>query len=401
MSDDETLVAEALGARPLTTDDEEALSRVEHFVSRHDFAAQGRPRLAAELLTAGVFAAAVVSVILALTRHTAPAPAGPTHPVVSATASPTASPMPAITSTIVGAPPLILYWVGTTNQSYEFAARTYAGGPAGSLVIPTSDYGFTIAPDGSKVLDGTQIIGVRGSLIGDIVWTSPTSPIWADDSAHLCGATYNPGGQATLVEFDVTGNARMVTILGPSSSQTAWFVLACSPSADRAVVVIQGNGPRATIEVIRLSTGARTGSHVVTDALSEVASHDGRIIAVSEPSGITIRDVATWQLRARIVRWGSQAGFPLIGSAIMMSWDGSRIVVDGGGASGAFHPMWFVDWAADRNVLASASFPGLFAGQAGGTVPLVQGSSFFIEAGSGGNTMYLLQDNGKLKKIAG
>jgi hypothetical protein len=401
VSDDETLVAEALGARPLTTDDEEALSRVELFVSRHDFAAQRRPRLAAELLTAGVFAAAVVSIILALTRHTAPTPAGPTHPVVSAAASPTASPMPASTSTVMAAPPLILYWVGTTNQSYEFAARTYAGGSAGTLVIPTSDYGFTIAPDGSKVLDGMQIIGVRGSLIGGIVWTSPTSPIWADDSAHLCGATYNPGGQANLVEFDMTGNARMVTVLGQSSSQTAWFVLACSPSADRAVVVTQGNGPMATIEVIRLSTGARIGSHSVTDALSEVASHDGRIIAVSEPSGITIRDVATWQLRARIVRWGSQAGFPLIGSAIMMSWDGSRIVVDGGGASGAFHPMWFVDWAADRNVLASASFPGLSAGQAGGTVPLVQGSSFFIEAGSGGNTMYLLQDNGKLKKIAG
>jgi hypothetical protein len=404
MNDDDGAIAEALNARPLTVGEGEALARVEHFVSRHDFVAQRRPRLAAELLVAGVFAAAIVSVILAVTRHapTSPSPVRPPQPAVSSRATPTPSALPVITSTVVGSPPLILYWVGTTVQSYQFEARTYAGRSAGSLVIPTSGDGFEIAPNGARVLDGKQIINVQGSVTGSIAWTSPNLPMWADDSAHLCGATYNPGGQATLVEFDMSGNARTVTVLGPSSSQTSWFVLACSPSADRAVVVEQGNNPVvATIEVIRLSTGAHLGSHVVTDALSEVVSHDGRIVAVSESSGIAIRDVATWQLRARIVRWGSQAGLPLIGSATMMSWDGSRILIDGGGASGADHPMWFVDWAHDRNVLTSGSSPGPLLSGPGDVVPLIQGSSFFIRTGPTGDTLYLLRDNGSLQKIAG
>jgi hypothetical protein len=403
MSDDEGIIGESLNARPLTAEEEGALSRVEHFVARHDFASHGHPQLAAEVLIAGAFAAAIVSVILAVTRHTppSPSPVRPPSPVVSAPATATPSPVPAITSTIIGSPPLILYWIATANQSYQLAARTYAGRPAGSLVIPYSDNGFEIAPDGSRVLDTQQIISVRGSLLGSIAWTVPTLPMWADDSAHLCGATYNPGGQAALVEFDASGTARTVTELGPSSSQTSWFVLACSPSADSAVVVEQGSGPVATIDVIRLSTGARLGSHVVTNALSEVASHDGRIIAVNESQGIAIRDVSTWRLLARIVRWGSQAGFPLIGSATIVSWDGSRILIDGGGAGGGFHPMWFVDWATDRNVLTSAAFPGVFAGAVGGIVPLAQGSSFFITAGAGGNALYLLHDNGRLERIAG
>jgi hypothetical protein len=256
MADDDAAICEVLNPRPLTVEDEDALSRVEHFVSRHDFVSERRPRVAAELLVAGVVAAAIASVTLALTRHVppVPVPAGSSPPAVSSPATPTPSQVAAITSTVVASPPLVLYWVGTTDQSYQLTARTYAGQSAGSLVIPYSGHGFETAPDGSRVLDGQQIISARGSVIGSIVWTFPTLPTWADDSAHLCGATYSPGGQATLVELDMSGNARTVTNLGPSSSQS-WQVLACSPSADRAVLVGQNNGPLETIESIRLSTG--------------------------------------------------------------------------------------------------------------------------------------------------
>src|SRR6185437_1131930 len=116
---------------------------------------------------------------------------------------------------------------------------------------------------------------------------------------------------------------------------------------------------------------------------SVIASHDCGIIAVSEPSGIAIRDASNWALRARVVRWGSQAGYPLIGAASVISWDGSRILVDGGGASGADHPMWIVNWANDRNVVSSASSPAVFAGATGAIVPLMEGGSFLIPSGNG------------------
>jgi hypothetical protein len=408
VSNDEDVIGEVLGSRPLTVQDEDALARAEHFVSRHDFAPHRHPRLAAELLVAGVLAAAIATVILVLTRHVppAPVPAGSTPPAVSSQATSTPSPVVAITSTVVASPPLILYWARTTDQSYELTARTYSGQSAGSLVIPYGNYGFEIAPNGSRVLDGHQIISVHGSVIGSIAWTFATLPVWADDSAHLCGATYSPNGQSTLVEFDQSGDARTVTNLGPSSSQTSWQVLACSPGSNRAVVVKQGNNIAETIEVVRLSTGALLSSHVIADATAgastPVASHDGSIIAVNESSGIAVRDGATWALLARIVRWGSQAGFPLIGSALMTSWDGSRLLIDGGGASGASHPMWFVDWRDGTNVLTSALSPSVFEGAYGGIVPSVQGgAAFFIAGGATGDTLYLLHNNGGLQKLAG
>jgi hypothetical protein len=40
--------------------------------------------------------------------------------------------------------------------------------------------------------------------------------MWADDSHHLCGVTYAPGGQAQLVVFDMAGSSRTVTQVGPS-----------------------------------------------------------------------------------------------------------------------------------------------------------------------------------------
>jgi hypothetical protein len=408
VSNDDEVIAEVLGSRHLTLEDEEAVSRVQHFVSRHDFASHRHPRLAAELLVAGVVAAAIATFILVLTRHEppTPVPAGPTPPAVSSPATPTPSLVPAITSTVIASPPLILYWV-STDPSYRLAALSYSGRSEGALVVPYSGAGFEIAPDGSKVLDGDQIIGVHGASFSSIVWTGGNLPMWGDDSAHLCGIAndLSPGGRTTLVEFNTAGARRTVRDLGPTPSQTSWQVLACSPEADRAVVVQQGNYPLETIQVIRLSTGALLASHVVADASSgvgtPVASHDGRIIAVNESWGIAVRNGSTWALLARIVRWGSQEGYPLIGSATMMSWDGSRVVIDGGGASGADHPTWVVDWVHNRNVLTSASSPGVLSNGVGDIVPLLPGSSFFISGGPAGDTLYVLHDNGKLQKLAG
>lgn len=400
-------IRDALAERPLTTRDENAMAQIRHFVSARQFAEPLRPRLAMELLVAGVLAAAALTVIIALERPAAhtPTPAGPTLPLATASTGPSAPPSatatPAVVSTVTARPPLVLYYVPpSSGDVIQLYARTYAGKLAGTLVIPYFDMGYDVAPDGSKVLDGNQIISVNGSTIGHIAWTYPTLPVWADDSAHLCGVTYQPGGLAKLVLFDMSGASRTVATIGPSTATTAWTVIACSPGADRAVLA-GGVNTEDSIVTVRLSTGARISTHTLAPNPSwglPIASHDGRIIAVSDASGIAIRDDASWTLRARVVRWGSQAGYPLIGAAVLISWDGSRILVDGGGASGADHPMWIVDWATDRNVLSTVSSPAIFAGTVGAIVRLTEGSSFLIPSGDG--KTYLLHDDGKLVQVS-
>ena len=86
MSDDVDVIAETLTSRPLTQTEEATLARVEQFVSHHDFAAQQRPRLALEILMAGVAAAVAVTLIVALTHPSLPTPSPAHHtPVPTAT----------------------------------------------------------------------------------------------------------------------------------------------------------------------------------------------------------------------------------------------------------------------------------------------------------------------------
>ncbi|MFI5286010.1 MAG: YncE family protein [Candidatus Dormibacteria bacterium] len=91
MSDDVDVIAETLTSRPLTQTEEATLARVEQFVSHHDFAAQQRPRLALEILMAGVVAAVAVTLIVALTHPSLPTPS-PAHHTPVPTATVTASP---------------------------------------------------------------------------------------------------------------------------------------------------------------------------------------------------------------------------------------------------------------------------------------------------------------------
>ena len=139
MSDDVDVMPEALSTRAFTQAEEVALTRVEQFVSQHDFVAQRRPRFALELLIAGVVAAVAVTLIVALTRHSplTPSPAHHTPlPTATATANPP-TPSPTASSTVVAPPPLAIFFTATTNELYQLQARTYSGAPAGSLTVPT------------------------------------------------------------------------------------------------------------------------------------------------------------------------------------------------------------------------------------------------------------------------
>ena len=127
---------------------------------------------------------------------------------------------------------------------------------------------------------------------------------------------------------------------------------------------------------------------------------------LNEPSGITIRNPLTWALLGHVVRWGSQEGYPLIGAALNISWDGSRIIVDGGGAGGGFHPEWMVDWATDRTLLTNTGTGRQAIGVTGfdDAIPLTTSTGFFLSPGSVSDDLgapYLLEANGVLKKLPG
>jgi hypothetical protein len=365
---------------------------------------------AVEFLVSGLLAAIVVVGIIALPRqpNQTSGPAGPTQaPAPTGTVKPTPTAQD-VHSTITTPPPLALFMAASApSGSIVLSASTYAGQVAGTLVVPVSDNGYDTAPDGSKVLDGTQIIDDRGQVLATISGNFPQLPIWADDSAHVCGAEYSrpSSTQATarITEFDMSGRARTVAILGPiAAGGSAWQVLACSPSADR-VVVAQESGTATSVLTIQLSSGHVIVQHSISDPSwgLPVASHDGRLVAVNEASGVSLRNATTWQRLAQVVRWGSQGGSPLIGAALTFSWDGSRIIIDGGGASGGFHDEWMVDWATNRDVVTNSGPNASVTGIAD-AVPLMFGAAFFLPPGdvaSAAMAAHLVTTSGKLQPL--
>jgi hypothetical protein len=379
---------------------------------------RGDRTFAVALLVAGVTASVVVTGILVALRPNpaAPRPAAPSAlvalpPVALPPVTSLSTPVPVITSTVSGAGPLALFWTSSApDGSVTLTARTYAGNPAGTLVLPSSPSGFEIAPNGMKVLNGNQIVAVSGAVLGSVpeqFFQATLPPMWADDSTHLCEVSTPTNGAATgtLIEFDDTGHARIVATLGSiASTNGGWGVLACSPNANRAVV-LKDDGQTATLIVLQLSTGRVLAEHSAGD-VAAIASHDGSIVALDEPSGITIRNSMTWAILGRVVRWGSQAGYPLIGAVVGISWDGSRIIVDGGGAGGGEHPEWMVDWETDRTLLTNTGteHPAVGFVNFDDAIALTTHTGFFLPPGDVSavpGDAYILQANGGLERLAG
>ena len=404
-------------ARRLTHELRAAAERVRLRAPMPDFGARtvelSERHFAIELFLAAAIAAVVVILILALPRPAPPppTPGASTAPVVSPPATPSPTPGSGIHSTISAAGPLAVYWTSSAaDGSVTLTALTYSGAPAGELVLPPSNTGFDIAPNGTRVLNGDQIIAASGTVLGTVSGQFPQPPIWADDSVHLCGVS-EPVGDATtgtLVELDDNGHAHTVATLGPLAIATGgWQVLACSPSADR-VVVAQENSQAATVLVLQLSSGRVIAQHSTGDSSwgVAIASHDGGTVAVDDPAGVTIRNSITWAVLGRVVRWGSQAGSPLISTAVNFSWDGSRIILDGGGAGGGFHPEWMVDWATDRTLLTNTgagrqaiAVPGF-----DNAIPLTTGTGFILPPGdvsADPGAAYLLEANGSSQEARG
>ena len=117
MNEDDDLIARTLTERPLSAEDEAAISRVQSAAAHHDFAAQRHSGLAIEFLLAGVVAVVVVTFILAVTR--------PANPMLSTTHTPvaTADDWPADKSWITVGPLAVADETTNTELLFATSAR--------------------------------------------------------------------------------------------------------------------------------------------------------------------------------------------------------------------------------------------------------------------------------------
>lgn len=266
MNHDVDVISETLGSRPLSQTDEIALARVEQFVSRHDFVVHRRSGLAFEILCAGVAAALVVTLVIALTRHSPVTPSPAHHtpapiPTATTTARPTTpSPSvplgPAIPMRIAQQVSLgsrqanamfvtpSTVWVATISPTYgqpgtllridassgrQTAAWVVGGDPvavsaAGDYVWVANSFG-----DGSKVLPEENTVMQFNATTGRLAHVYPVSgptAVVADGSGALAMSSETANGPTGIYLLSA-GRSSLVTTVpgvlqGPSvSAQSA------------------------------------------------------------------------------------------------------------------------------------------------------------------------------------
>jgi hypothetical protein len=217
-------------------------------------------------------------------------------------------------------------------------------------------------------------------------------PIWADDSAHICGiSSGNSTGavRGALIEFSASGGYRKVADLGPiSGTSGGWQVLACSPSSDRAVLWQTGKS-QSQILVLSLSNGRLLASYAAgAPGYGGAATHDGSPVAINGAAGITILSTLTGRSVASVARWGDETGEPLIAEALAFSWDGNRLLIESDIAQGG--PRWIIAWRTDTTLVTPQQAAVV------GALPLASGDEMFLQDPAPPYTTYLLGNDGTL-----
>ncbi|HET9890212.1 MAG TPA: hypothetical protein VFQ42_06895, partial [Mycobacterium sp.] len=208
------------------------------------------------------------------------------------------------------------------------------------------------SPDGSQLLVGTSIIDQTGTVVGQMP-TLKGGPGWSDDSRQSCSMSTATGATPTgnlepawLYTGPIGSAGHRVVQLGEFGGQSGPSVLACSPSADRAVVVEDVIYYLREVWVVRLSTGAVLYHHVYANgqvASSGLASHDGRYLAEQLISSNGQGPVVFGD--TQILRTSDGAVLARIpGQAVALSWDGSRVVTIPAPQSAGPGEVRVVDW---------------------------------------------------------
>jgi hypothetical protein len=266
-----------------------------------------------------------------------------------------------------GAPPagVPLVWYAPSNpwdiddQGAPLRVRLLGLDWSGKLVGTLYQDGpIRQAPDGSRLLVGIGYVTESGALVAPAS-AGKGSPVFSDDSRHVCALLDSTGGNPGALEGKPTwlftgaigSSLHRVAQAGRVGGQSGPSVAACSYLSDRAVVVENVVAYASELWVFRLTTGALLYHHVYSPGsvdASIVATHDGRYIAEQTNQtdaqgravygGTLIRRTSDGLIVARL------AGQ----SVLAFSWDGGRVVTTAPWGSTLPNQARLVDWQSGR-----------------------------------------------------
>ena len=251
------------------------------------------------------WAAAIAAVLIAavlITTFVMARANNQSHGVPVASPRAQSSPTPlASTLNVSDATPIITY--GDPAMAAQVDGITWDGKTSGKL--PDQQLAGIGNPQ-QNLFAGADSVADRA---GNVILTGSRGAkgfqgTWADDGRHICQMTpFNDVGDAgvattlQLVTIAPPPQVRNVAQVGTLNQQTTVRVAACSPSADRAVVVQSGGQGIGTVGVwaVQLSTGKVLWTHrydFATTFIDVVASRDGMYVAENltqaGPAGSTV-----------------------------------------------------------------------------------------------------------------
>ncbi len=351
---------------------------------------------------------AVVATGLALARGSTGPPAGkPSPPPTVGTPVPSLQTPAAVF--LVHPPPTDrqLLWFEINREQSPLAIRLHAtdweGHEVGTMAFPCqAPCWVNASPDGQRVLVGEQppegqapapdtVFDATGTRIGMLDGGGPAA--WADDSRHLCvlrnavleatpaAATARP--ELDLVDSTASTSRIVATVVGMSPGYLVdWVVLACSVSADRAVLSLDGQQGEHAVRVLQLSSGRTL--HARDDqppdgpcgcpVKSLAVDHDGTVaLETLTQGGVRLRDLST----GAIPPWTAASAMrsPVFG----LSWNGRRaLTADGVADVATAHILW-----------RPPSEPGYLVAARPGSDDVLVGVT-----GSSGNPEYIVRNDG-------
>lgn len=303
-----------------------------------------------------------------------------------------------------GAPPagVPVVWYSTSSHSepaylgvpnrlvaVDWSGRMVGTLYAGSVATQSQDGAWLSTQDGVDAVSAAGEV-VSGQQLGGVVWS--------DVRGRYCRVGFSPYSQQTWLETGTVGApSHVIAQLG--SARSGATVLACSVTADRAVVVDQGMAGISGVRIFRLSSGRLVYQrHYTSDRVMLVSSHDGRYLAeaangFTRPAEGVIRRTSDDAIVARL---GSRR-------VVAFSWDGSLVLTAPAWGSAGPVDVALLNWHTGAALWAVAGDPQA-SGQSIYSLAQPNGSAFMVglanPSGPGDvDGLFLVHSNGQAEKI--
>jgi hypothetical protein len=316
--------------------------------------------------------------LLASRRHPPPAA---TNPAAQPSVEPSGSPVPDAEKDY-GPPPIgtpLFYYVDQREPSWMVAVD-WTGKIRGTLkaaqpIANTGGYDggvLAVAPDGSRIILGAQVVDARGQGTGATVTSDKTGFIWADDSRHLCAMSpqFSPSATLlpqTLMTFLPGGQPRASARVGMAGNQAGAGIYACSFQSGRGLVVQNYNQAASESWLVNLTSGAvvhhQTYPSPGNGFSTLTVSHDGAYVAESLTTTVPNGPSTAGPSVIRSGVTGAVLATTPAGTQVTaFSWDGSLAVLQGTVGTGtAFSTdVRVIEWRTGRVVwrLDASKIPG-------------------------------------------